>query len=68
MSNVIPISKPADEAFEAYCCAARKAQATLDREDAEEAGRAWRRWLDLWVTREQREYLGPVKSKAAPCK
>lgn len=68
MSNVIPISKVADEAFQAYCVAARKAQATLEREDAEAAGRAWRRWLDLWVTREQREFLGPAEAKVAPCR
>lgn len=68
MSNVIPISKLADEAFNTYCAAARRAQTTLEREDAEAAGRAWRRWLDLWVTHEQRAFLGPVKAKVAPCR
>ena len=66
MTNVVPISKLADEAFDAYCIAARRAQATLEREDAEAAGRAWRRWLDLWVTHEQRAFLGTAKSKVEP--
>jgi len=68
VSNVIPMSKAADDAFAAYCEAARRAQSTLEREDAEAAGRAWRRWLDLWMTREQRDYLGAAGSKVAPCR
>ena len=44
------------------------AEATLEREDAEAAGRAWRRWLDIWMTREQREALGAVGSKVLPCR
>jgi hypothetical protein len=67
MSNVVSINKAADEAFHAYCAAARRAQVTLDREDAEEAGRAWRRWLDIWMTREQREFIGRPSARVIPC-
>ncbi len=40
--------------WEAYCAAARRAQATNEICDAIEAGRQWRRWLDLFMTPEQR--------------
>ena len=68
MTNVVSISKAADEAFAAYCVAAKRAQQTLDRKDADEAGRAWRRWLDIWVSADQREYLGSPKARVLPCR
>lgn len=44
-------------AWEEYCAAARKAQDTLAIDDAIAAGRAWRRWLDLWMAPDQRRAL-----------
>ncbi len=67
MSNVVSINKAADEAFQAYCAAARRAQVTLDRGDAVEAGRAWRLWLDVFMTREQREFMGRPSARVIPC-
>lgn len=40
--------------LEAYQAAARKAQQTLTVEDCLAAGIAWRRWLDLFESTEQR--------------
>lgn len=63
--TVIPITTNVDRAYEDYCAKATKAQATRDREDMIEAGRAWRRWLDLFMTVEQREALKP---RAVQCR
>lgn len=40
-----------------YANAARRAQASLRIEDGREAGKAWRAWLDLSMSAEQRAYL-----------
>jgi hypothetical protein len=44
-------------AWEAYCAASRKAQASGLMDDGIEAGRCWKRWLDLFVTSDQRARL-----------
>lgn len=43
--------------WDAYCAASRKAQATACMEDGLEAGRQWRRWLELFMTPDQRAAL-----------
>lgn len=65
MSVVIPITTNVDRAFDDYCLKARKAMESMDRDDMVEAGRAWRRWLDLFMTPDQREALKP---RAVQCK
>lgn len=54
-----------DCAWADYCAARQQAEATLAVEDGIAAGKAWRRWLDLFMSAEQRESLdraGEVKS------
>ena len=68
MSTVIPITRTADEAYLAFCEASRKAQATLDRRDCDAAGKAWRRYLDLYITPEQRAFLDRPIAKVVPCR
>ena len=45
------------EAWDAYVSAQRLAQSTGDVEDGIAAGRAWRRWLDLFMTSEQWNFV-----------
>jgi hypothetical protein len=48
------------EAWDAYVSAQSLAQSTGDVEDGIAAGRAWRRWLDLFMTSVQRNFVdGP---------
>lgn len=47
-----------DEKWDAYVAAHRRAQQTLALEDGKAAGRAWRDWLDLWITESQRKWVG----------
>ncbi|GAA4169222.1 hypothetical protein GCM10023069_25450 [Shinella granuli] len=47
----------------AYVTAAKRAQESGRMEDGIAAGRAWRRWLDLFMTPEQREAI-PAKVSA----
>ncbi|NKJ03455.1 hypothetical protein FHT29_000400 [Rhizobium sp. SG741] len=48
------------ESWDAYVSAQRLAQSTGSVEDGITAGRAWRRWLDLFMTSEQRNFVeGP---------
>jgi hypothetical protein len=54
-----------EETWGAYCAARMQAEATLSVEDGIAAGKAWRRWLDLFMTMDQRESLdraGEVKA------
>lgn len=54
-----------DVAWADYCAARKQAEATLAVEDGIAAGKAWRRWLDLFMSMDQRESLdraGEVKS------
>ncbi|GLK78020.1 hypothetical protein GCM10008171_32740 [Methylopila jiangsuensis] len=46
-----------EAAWEAYASAARRAQQTLTIEDGIAAGAAWRRFLDLHMTADQRQRL-----------
>ena len=68
MSTVVPISSAADRAYQDYCDCARKAQATLERADMEAAGRAWRRWLDTFMTADQRAYLDKPTASVTRCR
>ncbi|MBA1156911.1 hypothetical protein [Microvirga mediterraneensis] len=53
-----------EETWSAYCAARMQAEASMAVEDGIAAGKAWRRWLDLFMTLDQREALdraGEVK-------
>lgn len=55
-----------DAAWRSYCEARQRAEQTLDVEDGIEAGRAWRRWLDLFMTAEQRNTLDRAGEVVTP--
>lgn len=46
-----------NEAWQAYCTARKQAETTWAVEDGIAAGRAWRRWIDLFMTADQRTAL-----------
>jgi hypothetical protein len=45
------------EAWTAYASARKRAEETLTIEDGIAAGKAWKRWLDLFMTGEQTQTL-----------
>lgn len=49
--------KRIEDTWQDYCAARTRADETLSVEDGIAAGRAWRRWLDLFLTHEQRQAL-----------
>ncbi|UNK39359.1 hypothetical protein MNR02_06540 [Shinella sp. H4-D48] len=63
MSNVINLAEHQQAVWMAYVTAAKRAQESGRMEDGIAAGRAWRRWLDLFMTPEQREAI-PAKVSA----
>lgn len=58
MTNVVSLEDHVSKAWDAYVAAQRLATVTEKIEDGKAAGRAWRRWLDLYMTPDQRAYLG----------
>lgn len=62
-AQIISINKRQDETWAAYIEAKTLAEVTGSQEDGIEAGRAWRRWLDLFMTPEQQRSLsGQVRA------
>ena len=57
MNTVVAMQDHLARAWDAYVAASALAQSTGRIEDGIAAGRAWRRWLDIHMTEEQREYL-----------
>lgn len=57
MSNVVPLSSIVEARWERYVSAQRRAQETLSVEDGIAAGRAWREWLNLYMSNEQRNFI-----------
>lgn len=55
--NVVSISDHQQKAWDAYIAARSLADETRSMSDGIVAARAWRRWLDLFMTTEQREIL-----------
>jgi len=54
-----------EEAWGHYCAARLQAEASLSVQDGIAAGKAWRRWLDLFMSIDQRDSLdraGEVKT------
>lgn len=58
MTNVVSMNDHLQKTWDAYVSAREIAEATRKLEDGVAAGKAWRRWLDLYMTTEQRSYLG----------
>lgn len=57
-AKIIPLQTRIEAAWQAYLEAATLAQQTLALEDGIKAGHAWRRWLELFITTEQKDSLG----------
>jgi hypothetical protein len=57
MNNVINLAEHQQTIWLAYVAAAKRAQETGNMDDGIAAGRAWRRWLDCFMTPEQREAI-----------
>jgi hypothetical protein len=53
-AQVIPITATQDAAWTAFVAAHQRAQQTLDHRDGIAAGKALRRFYDLFLTAEQR--------------
>jgi hypothetical protein len=60
-AQVIPITSKAEAAWNDYVEATRKAQSTLALDDGIAAGKAYRRFLELFLTDEQRQKIGAVR-------
>lgn len=57
-AKVIPINARLDAVWAEYLAARQKAEKSTDIEDGIAAGRAWRRWLDLFLNDDQRKKMG----------
>lgn len=60
-AQIIPITSRQEAAWQHYVAAAAKAQSTHDINDGIAAGRAWRQWLELFMTDDQRKNLGMAR-------
>lgn len=60
-AKVIPITRSLDEAWSEYLDRKATAERTGDINDGIAAGRAWRRWLDCFMTPEQRSAIGGAR-------
>lgn len=58
MTNVVSLEDHVSKAWDAYVAAQRLAAVTEKIEDGKAAGLAWRRWLGLFMTAEQRAFVG----------
>lgn len=62
MTNVVSIEEAVNKRWDEYVALQRKAQETCSVADGVACGRAWRRWLDLFMSEEQRKSIGEVAS------
>jgi hypothetical protein len=58
MAEIISINEHKQRLWDAFVAAQKQAQQSGLISDGIAAGHAWRRWLDLYMTDEQREFLG----------
>lgn len=54
-AKVIPINQPLEKAWADYLECMLRANSTMRMEDGIEAGRAWRRWLELFLSDDLRK-------------
>ena len=64
MINVIVLNDHVAKAWEAYTAAQQLAATTGKLEDGIAAGRAWRRWLSLFMDEEQKAFIGGKRASA----
>lgn len=56
-AQVIPIHDHLDRRWALYVSAHKRAQETQSIEDGIAAGRAWREWLNLFMSSDQRNFI-----------
>lgn len=57
-AKVIPIDARLQAVWSDFVAAQKQAQSSGKLEDGIAAGRAWRKWIDLFLTPEQRQSMG----------
>lgn len=57
-AQIVSITSRQDQVWSAYLEAKERAEKSGAMADGIEAGRAWRRWLDLFMTEDQRRAVG----------
>lgn len=57
-AKIIPISQPLEKAWAEYLECTLRANQSKRIEDGIEAGRAWRRWLELFLSDDLRKLRG----------
>lgn len=57
-ANVIPITRNLETAWAEYLDCRARAERTGLIEDGIAAGKSWRRWIDLFLTDDQRKAIG----------
>lgn len=60
-AKVVSITSKLDATWADYIAKKERAEQSGALADGIEAGRAWRRWLDLFLTDEQRKIMGCVR-------
>lgn len=60
-AQIIPIDHKANKLFEEYVEALERVQQTKLLEDGIRAGKAYRRFLDTFLSAEQRQFMGSGK-------
>lgn len=64
MSNIISLSDHQERAWLDYVAAQSRAQQSQNMQDGIAAGRAWRKWLSLFMSDEQREFISNQRHSA----
>lgn len=57
-AKIIPINRHLEDAWADYIARKSAAETSGMLADGVEAGRAWRRWIELFLTDDQRKALG----------
>lgn len=60
-AQIVSITSKLDATWADYIAKKERAEQSGALADGIEAGRAWRRWLDLFLTDEQRKIMGGVR-------
>lgn len=60
-AQIVSITSRLDATWADYIAKKERAEQSGALADGIEAGRAWRRWLDLFLTEDQRKLMGGVR-------
>ncbi|KQY20254.1 hypothetical protein [Rhizobium sp. Root483D2] len=65
MSNVVSIQDHQERVWLEYVAAQSRAQQSQSMKDGIAAGRAWRKWLALFMSDDQRSFVGDDRRHSA---